>query len=38
MKERVFAPGRSLSWDALTRHATGQNLNPKAFALDFQSR
>jgi peptidyl-dipeptidase A len=36
MKERVFAPGRSLSWDALTRHATGSNLKPEAFADDFR--
>ena len=36
MKDRVFAPGRSLSWDALTRHATGSNLKPEAFAEDFR--
>ncbi|MEJ7639414.1 MAG: hypothetical protein WKF75_15920 [Singulisphaera sp.] len=29
-------PGRALSWDALTRHATGSNLNPEAFAEDFR--
>ena len=38
MKERVFAPGKTLGWNALTRHATGEDLNPKAFAADFQSR
>ena len=36
MKSRVFAPGRTLSWNALTRHATGADLNPKAFAADFR--
>ena len=36
MSAKVFAPGRSLSWNALTRHATGDDLNPKAFAADFQ--
>jgi hypothetical protein len=36
MKERVFAPGRSLQWNALTKFATGQELNAKAFAADFQ--
>jgi peptidyl-dipeptidase A len=35
MKKRVFEPGRTLSWNELTRHATGQPLNPKAFAADF---
>ncbi|WP_406696023.1 M2 family metallopeptidase [Singulisphaera sp. Ch08] len=37
LKERLFGPGRSLTWDDLTRHVTGQSLNPKSFALDFQS-
>ncbi len=36
MKERVIAPGRTLSWNALTKHATGQELNAAAFAQDFQ--
>jgi len=36
MTEKVFAPGRTLPWNALTRHATGADLNPKAFAADFQ--
>ena len=34
--ERVFAPGKTLRWDALTRHATGADLGPRAFAADFQ--
>jgi peptidyl-dipeptidase A len=36
MKGRVFAPGKTLPWDELTRHATGERLNPKAFAADFR--
>ena len=36
MKERVFAPGLTLNWDELTRHATGEALNPKAFAEDLR--
>jgi len=35
MKTRVFAPGRSLSWNELTKHATGEELNPAAFAAEF---
>jgi peptidyl-dipeptidase A len=35
MKERVFAPGRSLSWNELTRHATGEPLSAQAFAEEF---
>jgi peptidyl-dipeptidase A len=36
MMEKVFAPGKTLPWDELTRHATGARLNPKAFAADFR--
>src|SRR3954447_861424 len=36
MKEKVFAPAKTLGWNALTRHATGDALNPKAFAADFR--
>jgi peptidyl-dipeptidase A len=36
MRKRVFAPGRTLSWDELTKHATGEKLTPKAFAEDFR--
>ena len=36
MKSKVFGPGRSLSWNELTRHITGVELNPKAFAAEFQ--
>jgi len=38
MKKRVFEPGRSLPWNELTRHATGELLNPRAFAADFKGR
>ncbi len=38
MKKRVFEPGRTLSWNALTKHATGEELSPKAFAEDFKGR
>ena len=36
MKKKVFEPGRSLTWKGLTKHATGEDLNAKAFAKDFQ--
>jgi peptidyl-dipeptidase A len=35
MIERVFAPGRSLPWNELTRHATGEPLSAQAFAAEF---
>jgi peptidyl-dipeptidase A len=35
MRERVFAPGRSLPWNELTRHATGEPLRAQAFAEEF---
>ncbi len=38
MKARVFGPGRTLDWNSLTRHATGAELNPRAFAAEFQAR
>lgn len=38
MKKRVFGPGRTLPWNVLTKFATGQELNPKAFAADFQAK
>jgi peptidyl-dipeptidase A len=38
MKEKVFAPGRTKSWNELTRFATGRPLEAKAFAADFKSR
>ena len=38
MKKRVFAPGRTLPWNELTKHATGEHLNAKAFAADFKGK
>jgi peptidyl-dipeptidase A len=35
MRTRVFAPGKTLSWNDLTRAATGEELSPKAFAEDL---
>ena len=37
MKQRVFEPGALLSWNELTKHATGQELNAKAFAAEFKA-
>jgi hypothetical protein len=38
MKKRVFAPGKTKPWNALTKFATGEELNAKAFAADFQGK
>ena len=38
MRKKVFEPGRTLDWNELTEHATGEKLNPKAFAEDFKAR
>jgi peptidyl-dipeptidase A len=38
MKKKVFEPGRTLPWNELTRFATGETLNAKAFAEDFKAR
>ena len=35
LRTRIFAPGRSLDWNGLTRHATGEDLNAKAFAAEI---
>jgi peptidyl-dipeptidase A len=35
MIERVFAPGRTLPWNELTKHATGEPLGAEAFAAEF---
>lgn len=37
MIRRVFAPGRTLPWNELTRHATGATLNAQAFAAEFRA-
>jgi peptidyl-dipeptidase A len=38
MQTKVFDPGRTLNWNELTKHATGANLSPEAFAKDFQGK
>lgn len=38
LRDKVFAPGRTLPWNQLTRIATGAPLSPRAFAADFQAR
>ena len=38
MKKKVFEPGRQLSWNDLTKFATGENLSAKAFAQDFSGK
>jgi peptidyl-dipeptidase A len=35
MRHYVFEPGAAMTWNELTRHATGDDLNPEAFAKDF---
>jgi len=35
MKDKVFSQGRLRSWNDLTKYATGEALNPKAFAIEF---
>ncbi len=35
MKEKVFGPGAFLPWNELTKFATGEELNAKAFAEEF---
>jgi peptidyl-dipeptidase A len=35
LKARVFGPGHSLDWNALSRHATGAALEAKAFAAEI---
>jgi peptidyl-dipeptidase A len=38
LKTKVFAPGRTLLWNELTRHATGEPLNPRGFAEGLKSQ
>ncbi len=35
IEQRVFSPGLTLNWNELTRHATGEDLDAKAFAQDL---
>ncbi len=36
--EQVFRPGKTLPWNELTKHATGEFLNAKAFAEDVREK
>jgi peptidyl-dipeptidase A len=36
LKAKVFGPGRLYDWNGLTEFATGEKLNPNAFAADFK--
>jgi peptidyl-dipeptidase A len=36
LKAKVFRPGRLYDWNGLTEFATGEKLNPNAFAADFK--
>ncbi len=38
MKTKVFDPGRTLTWNELTKFATGADLGAAAFAKDFQGK
>jgi peptidyl-dipeptidase A len=38
LRARVFEPGKTKTWNELTRHATGADLSPEAFARDFRGR
>jgi len=38
MKKKVFEPGRTLTWNGLTKFATGEELQAKAFAADFKGK
>ena len=38
MRKKVFGPGALYDWRGLTRNATGEELNPKAFAADFKGK
>ena len=35
-QEKIFSQGRRLSWNDLTKSATGKRLAPDAFAADFE--
>jgi peptidyl-dipeptidase A len=36
MRAKVFSQGKLLPWNELTKHATGKELNPEAFAEDLK--
>jgi hypothetical protein len=37
LHKHVFGPGRTLRWNELMKHATGEPLKAKAFAADFKA-
>jgi peptidyl-dipeptidase A len=38
LTQRVFAPGMKYPWNEMIRRATGEELNPKAFAADLSEK
>jgi peptidyl-dipeptidase A len=38
LRDTLFAPGATLSWNELVKHATGELLSPKSFATQFVAR
>jgi peptidyl-dipeptidase A len=38
LRQKVFEPGRTKTWNELTRYATGEYLSPAAFAKDFSGK
>jgi peptidyl-dipeptidase A len=38
LREKIYAPGLTQSWNDLTRSATGEELNPKAFAAEIEAK
>ena len=38
MQRKVFLPGRTMTWNELTKFATGEPLNPRAFAEDLRAQ
>jgi len=38
LEEKVFKPGRALNWQQLTKHATGRELDARAFAAEVGAR
>jgi peptidyl-dipeptidase A len=38
LRDKIYAPGMSQSWNDLTRSATGEELSPKAFAAEIRAK
>jgi peptidyl-dipeptidase A len=38
LQDKIFAPGRTMSWNELTQFATGARLTADAFAADFKGK